>query len=315
MRRFLPPLGTILAIGADGKKAERFTLRPRPDGQLRVDIAKDNRPLKAGRYILAVDPGMLFHRRMAALPRSRRALLAMAEDLFPFPLDETRFAATETRDGVRCWACREETWEKIIGDLPAPGAVIIAPADPDALEEALSARLRSSVSDLLPHPALMVPPAPVVTGVLAIGCLALAIALVDRWDTARTDQIASLQAEVLRLEESTAGIRAQRQALIRMNAGLSALAEMTGHPAAELPATLGRVFSALPSGSHIDDIGFNDGRLTISGLGNAADQWGASLGAAPQDIEIADRPKTDRFTIRLKVGNGAPPASPSVTKD
>jgi hypothetical protein len=297
------PVGPIVAVGADGAARQRFALRPRFDGALKVGPSGQTAeaPLKSGGYVLALAPDLLFHRRVPALPRSRAALLGMAHDLFPFSPDTTLYAATPDADGdgARCWACRSDTWDRVLADLPEPAAVIVSPPEAAALEAAMTARLTSSVADLKSRPTLLVSPAPVIAVALSAAVLLAAVAGVESWQAARQGQRVALEDTLARLQEETAPTVAQRRSLIRMGAGLTALADLAGQPGARVPALLGRVFSALPSGSRIDEVVFRGEEVMISGLGNDAERWAVPLGVPPEGIEIADRPKVDRFTFRI----------------
>jgi len=294
------PLGRMLALDS-AQTPHLFQIHLRPDGGLKV------RPLKQGRRsgqtvsFLALDPALLYRRRLGGRPRGRPELTAMATDLFPFDPASTLYAAS--RDGMAetgfyCWACPEEQLEALRGELRSLKAVLIASPRAECLEAALTERLHSTLADLQPRPATLLPPASLVAaGLLALG-LGLAVWGWSRWDGLRAARLAALESRVAALETKTTPLIEKRRALIRMQASYDALANLAETPGATLPGALARTWQAVPQGSHIDELIFTDQTLTVSGLGNDAEDWISGLGIPAQKIDIADRPSTDRFHFR-----------------
>jgi hypothetical protein len=256
----------------------------------------------AGGYVLAVHPGLLYRRRVPAVPGTRRQLRLVAQDLFPFDPDSTRYAASRGADGGQCWAIRDDRYARLTEQLPAPLAVIVAQPDADSLTQALMGRLRSAVADLLDAPVYLLPPAPIVaTGLVGV-CLLLAVVGYGRWQDARQAQLAALESELQRLQTQTAPVREKRAALVRMNAAYSALSELENRPGAAALTRLYALMESMPAETRIDEVTFADGRLRVSGLSNAASSWARAAGVAPANLDIATRPKIDRFTFDIPVG-------------
>ncbi len=94
---------------------------------------------------------------------------------------------------------------------------------------------------------------------------------------------------------------APEYAVVRMEAALTALGEISTGPGGAAIERLSAVFAAVPPGVVLDKLVYRDGVLTIEGLGNDPLHWLGPLGVSEADVDIAERPVTDRFTARIAV--------------
>lgn len=300
MRRLHVPSGAVVVLDAEGT-AHRFRLRVRPDGAVRARADPGERPLRPNRYLLAVDPALPYRRRLPTLPRSRRQLRLIAQDLFPFDPDTTFYAATEAGSEAQCWALPGEMYDRLIGELPPPAAAIVAQPRADRVTAAVAGRLRHAVADFLERPAFLMPVAPAVTAGLAGLCLVMAIAAYGHWQSVRQEQLQALERELDRLKETTAPLQRKRDALVRMNAQRRALAQLGEAPGVTALRKLYGLLDAMPENAHVDEIIYTDGRMRVSGLSNDAQAWAEAAGIPAERLDIARRPKVDRFTFNLPV--------------
>lgn len=279
----------------DAKGGEHaFTLAVRWDGGFQVQdgAAPTHWPGKG--TIVAIAPERCLRRRLRLRPHSQGELRALAADLFPFDLADTPLALHQRADGLDVCVLADADKAALAG---AAGAIIAEPGA-EALAAALRHRLsHGEVFDFVPAPLRLISPAPVFA-VANLGLLAasvtLALSLVFMGQSA---QDRAIRAELLRLQEEAMPLAQRRQTTAAMVRGVEELARFAQRPSAALVPQLTTIVASVPTGTLIDKIGYKDQHLTLSGLGNEAEDWLHRNGVAEGEMQNSDLPKIDRFTV------------------
>lgn len=281
------------ALDAAGERLP-FALALRWDGDVRVVPGSPPTRWPGRGTIAVIAPERCLRRRLRVRPHNRAELRALAADLFPFDITEAPLALYQRSDGLDVCVLAEADRTAVAG---ATAALVAAPNAP-AILAALHRRLaHGEVFDFAPAPPRLVGPAPVLAAlhvVLLAATLGGALGLSMMGQSA---QQRALRADALRLQEEAQPLSQRRQVTAAMVRGVEELAQFSRRPAAALVPQVAALLKDMPSGTLVDKIGFKGGQLTISGLGNEAADWLERNGVGDTELQVADLPKTDRFTV------------------
>jgi len=288
----LDPSGTALS----------FTLRLHLSGRLTA-VRERGAKLAGTPFVLALDPAICFRRRDRAHPKSRSELRMLASDLFPFQADATQYARSHMGgEEPNYCALPNDELDAILDRFPAPAAIIVAPAQANALGRAVVERLDAGeVADLLPAAGHLINPAAVLSGALGLLLVAGIAGGLYAWSSHYDTQQRTQRAEYARLQAVTQNLVSRRLAVSRMITELEQEQRFVQRPSRSVVDTIAKVLTALPDGSFVDRIEYSKQTLTIAGWGNNAEEWVKKAGLSPQRIVTEKMPLTDHFIITFVV--------------
>ncbi|MGD9650661.1 MAG: hypothetical protein AB7U41_07745 [Dongiaceae bacterium] len=296
----------LIAIDAT-RKAQHFRLQRNLIGAWRIESMPGLALRGANEnYILALDPSLPYQRHAGAEAKNIDEAKRQAPDLFPFPPEDTHYAASPRPEGgFTAYAMPKGDLAHFAQDLKQqPLGIIVAENNVAALTAALDTRLELGQSNDLQQPAVALRH-PAQDRFLRLSLIFILILggglYISQWYGksmyASTQKANQLLAQNLSVPISQAENLKFWQTMLAADQSAA-----LGHPA--LQQKLRQVFKTLPGGVSIDRLDYANNQLTVSGLMSGGAQesvagWAQSLaGPAPQ---ITKLPKHDRYLFTLSI--------------
>jgi hypothetical protein len=278
------------------RERHEFRIRVRLDGRVAVVRGAAGR---AGPFVLAVDPMLVYRRRAAFVPPAAADMQQMAAGLFPFDRETTAYAAASETE---VFAVPRAELTALGDGLGEPQAVLVAPPTAPELTAALAGRLRrGEAADLSNHPRRLANPAALITAGLVVA-LAGVIWGVAAAATARDDsRLAELRQQLRQIEANAGPLIQRRETIARMSVAMDETDRLEQSQRRLAIEMVGRLLVAVPPGAFIEKVEYAEQRIVLTGFGNEPLQWLGPFGVKPEDVIITKMPATDRFTARVKI--------------
>lgn len=261
---------------------------------------------QAGPAILVVGDGLPYRRRLETLPLSKKAratLLAAAPNEFPFADGTVGYALGFRDHGGYLYALENTHIDAIRQAGVDPVAVLVAddPDSPIAVRVAIDVFERAGYLVSCGGSPHLISRRHALNTFLVLTAITLCVLAL--WLITFSGKVVGnyLQHELADARKRYGDLPAIYQATRQMENILGEVAEYRNSGGGRTQQLLATLFASLPPGHSIARIELKEGVLTVSGIGDKAEDWLGPIGFHPADIVVETIGNRSRYRAQVNI--------------